>query len=191
VCWTCQSVNDPSRISRGLEKLIAEGLDHSVRGVAAKVCVCVVKPADSNLERSGALRPLDCRAMVRLSVVQLLPALNGGGVERGTLEIARGAGPARASFAGGFRRWDGWCRNCCKRRQRASGVAHRRQVAAGPCAGFDRYGVGWPSSASIFCTLVLALAGLGRLGWLGGGMNPADAAPLRHYGARVVFGFPL
>ena len=27
--------------------------------------------------------------MVRLSVVQLLPALNGGGVERGTLEIAR------------------------------------------------------------------------------------------------------
>lgn len=27
--------------------------------------------------------------MVRLSVVQVLPALNGGGVERGTLEIAR------------------------------------------------------------------------------------------------------
>ena len=27
--------------------------------------------------------------MVRLSVAQLLPALNGGGVERGTLEVAR------------------------------------------------------------------------------------------------------
>ena len=27
--------------------------------------------------------------MVRLSVAQLVPALNGGGVERGTLEVAR------------------------------------------------------------------------------------------------------
>jgi len=35
------------------------------------------------------LRPLDHRAMVRLSVAQLIPALNGGGVERGTLEVAR------------------------------------------------------------------------------------------------------
>ncbi len=35
------------------------------------------------------MRPLDHRAMVRLSVAQLIPALNGGGVERGTLEVAR------------------------------------------------------------------------------------------------------
>jgi hypothetical protein len=43
--------------------------------------------------------------MVRLSVAQLLPAMNGGGVERGTLEVARELVAARPSLHGNFRRW--------------------------------------------------------------------------------------
>ncbi len=43
--------------------------------------------------------------MVRLSVAQLLPTMHGGGVERGTLEVARELAAARPSFHRDFRRW--------------------------------------------------------------------------------------
>jgi hypothetical protein len=140
-----------------------------------------------NLQRSRPLRPLDRRAMVRLSVAQLLPALNGGGVERGTLEVARELvrrGHRSVVISAGGRLVPELLR-----RQRASGLAAGRQVAAGPCAGFGRCGAGWPNSASTFCTPVRAcrpgsLAGLARHG-------PGDSATLRHHRAWAVFGFPL
>ena len=41
----------------------------------------------------------------RLTVLQVLPALEAGGVERGTLELAAGLVKAESSIAGDVRRW--------------------------------------------------------------------------------------
>jgi hypothetical protein len=126
--------------------------------------------------------------MVRLSVAQLLPALNGGGVERGTLEVAR---------------------ELVQHGHRSLVISAGGRLAPElACEGSEH--LAWPLGVKSPLTLrwvwplrrwlaeqrIDILHARSRLpawvGWLAWrGMDPADPATFRHHSARFVFGFPL